>query len=353
MTAEESLPLRAEQVADTEGAAPTEPIDGRPKAVFRTWLFSGTDPGRDFNLADLPTLSADEKNLAWVDLSGYTESDLQKLARLLKLHPISVAAALEPWQRPQINAFGAYFYLSVTLITPKGELAVDVGELDLFVGKNFMLSVHKNEVPFLAEIADRLHQSADLVRLHTAYVLYIILDEMLDFYQKLFEDMEDAVEQMEESALRVDTEVFLADLLRLKRYVFLLGRLAEQHRLVFSAFTRPDFEFISGPEIEPYFRDLQRRLDQIVERLFAARDSVNSAFQIYVSQMSHRTNKVMKLLTAVSTVLLPAALVVAFFGTTFPQPAFLHSVGGFGLMIVLLVAIPAAVMAALRYRRLF
>lgn len=343
----------AEPVAETEGAAPTKRDGASPKAVFRTWLFSGTDPGRDFDLADLPALSADDKNLAWVDLSGYTEPDLQKVAELLNLHPISVAAALEPWQRPQINAFDTYFYLSVTLITPKGELAVDVGELDLFVGKNYLLSVHKNEVPFLAGIADRLHKSPDLVRLHTGYVLYIVLDEMLDFYQKMFEDLEDAVEQMEESALRVDTEVFLADLLRLKRHVFVLGRLAEQHRLVFSAFTRPDFEFISGPDIEPYFRDLQQRLDQIVERLFAARDSVNSAFQIYVSQMSHRTNKVMKLLAVVSTVLLPATLVVGFFGTSFPQPSFLHSVGGFASMLVLLVAIPAAVVAALRYRRLF
>jgi magnesium transporter len=347
------LPPKAESVADEEAAAPAKRSGASSKAVFRTWLFSGTDPGQDFDLADLPALSAEDKNLAWVDLSDYSEPDLQKLANLLNLHPISVAAALEPWQRPQINTFGNYFYLSVTLITPKGELAVDVGELDLFVGKNYMLTVHKNEIPFLAEIADRVHQSPDLVRLHTAYVLYIVLDEMLGFYQKLFEDLEDGVQQMEESALRVDTDVFLADLLRLKRHVFLLGRLAEQHRMVFSAFTRPDFEFISGPEVEPYFRDLQQRLDQIVERLFAARESVNSAFQIYVSQMSRRTNKVMELLAIVATVLLPATLVVGFFGTTFPQPAFLHSLGGFGLMIVLLVAIPSAVMVALRFRRLF
>jgi magnesium transporter len=340
----------------TAAAERTPPAKGdgaKSKVEIRTWLFNGSDPGRDFDLDDLPKLAADDKSVAWVDMAGYADSDLKKLAGLLSLHPISVGATLAPWHRPQINTFNNCFYLSVTLIAPKGKLAIDIGELDLFVGKNYMLSVHKNEVPFLAEIAERVHQSPDLVRLHTGYLLYIILDEMLDFYQKLFEDLEDSVEKIEETALRVDNESFLTDVLRLKRHVFLLGRLADQHRLVFSAFTRPDFEFISGPDIEPYFRDLQQRLGQIVERLFAARDSVNTAFEIYVSQMSHRTNQVLKLLAVVSTVLLPATLIVGFFGTSFPQLAFLHSTGAFLLMIAVLIAVPSAVMITLRARRFF
>lgn len=348
------LPILEEgPAAAAEGTPPTKGKGAKSKVEIRTWLFNGSEPGRDFELDDLPKLASDDKSVAWVDMFGYADSDLKKLAGLLDLHPISVEATLAPWHRPQINTFNNCFYLSVTLITPKGKLAVDVGELDLFVGKNYMLSVHKHEVPFLAEIAERVHQSPDLVRMHTAYLLYIILDEMLDFYQKLFEDLEESVEVMEETALRVDNETFLADVLRLKRHVFLLGRLAEQHRLVFSAFTRPDFEFISGPDIEPYFRDLQQRLGQIVERLFAARDPVNTAFEIYVSQMSHRTNQVMKLLAVVSTVLLPATLIVGFFGTSFPQLAFLHSLGAFLFMVALLVAVPSAVMIALRSRRFF
>jgi magnesium transporter len=329
------------------------PAGAKSKVKIRTWLYNGTDEGRDFDLADLPKLAANDKSMAWVDITGTADENLKQLAELLKLHPISVEAARAPWHRPQISSFERYFYLSVTLVNPrKGTLAIDIDELDIFVGKNFMLTVHKSEVPFLAEIADRVHQSPDLVRLHTAYLLYIVLDEMLDFYQKLFEDLEENVEKMEETALRIDTESFLADLLRLKRHVFKLGRLAEQHRLVFSAFTRPDFEFISGPEIEPYFRDLQQRLDQVVERLIAARDSVNSAFEIYVSQMSHRTNQVMKLLAVVSTVLLPASLIVGFFGTNFPPVGFLNTRGAFGVMVAMLIVVPVAVMLALRQRHI-
>ena len=339
------LPRSAKELVRTEGEAPGK---SKSKAQIQTWLFSGTNPGADFELAALPRLITDRKNLAWVDVCGYSKEELEELASLLKLHPVAVEAALSPWQRPRIDGFKDSFFISVTLIRPHTEeLEVVVGELDLFLGENFLLTVHKDDLPFLGAIAQRVHQSPDLVRFHTAYILYIVLDEMLDFYQSLFELLEERIEKVEETALTNQSDAFLSDLLRLKRYVFLIGRLAEQHRTVFAAFTRPDFQFTSGPEIEPYFRDLQQRLDQIVERLFTARDSVNSAFEIYVSQMAHRTNGVMKLLAVVSTVLLPATLIVGLFGTNFAIPA-LHAWPAFAFMIALLIVVPMAVILALR-----
>ena len=90
---------------------------------------------------------------------------------------------------------------------------------------------------------------------------------MLAYYQSEYEELEERIQKVEESALRNDNDDFLADLLRLKRYVFLVGRLADQHKTVFAAFTRPDFDLISGNEVEPYFKDLQQRLSQLVDRL--------------------------------------------------------------------------------------
>jgi Mg2+ and Co2+ transporter CorA len=97
--------------------------------------------------------------------------------------------------------------------------------------------------------------------------------------------------------------------------------------------------------VEPYFKDLQQRLSQFVDRLFASREAVTGAFDIYVSQISHRTNKTIKLLTVASTVLLPATLIVGFFGTSFTQ---LHNQASFDAMLVLLVAVPATILVVLR-----
>ena len=348
---EQRLPRGAESIASAEGRAPKKVGTGKSKSVVHTWLFNGTDPGSDFELSTLPKLIANSKNLAWVDVCRYTEDELRDLAKLLGLHAVGVDAALAPWQRPRVDTFSDNFFLTVTVVKPNpGKLTVEVGELDLFVGENFLLTLHKGELPFLESIAERVYRSPDLVRYHTAYVVYIVLDEMLDFYQTLFEDLEERIEHIEEHALTDDSDAFLGNLLKLKRYVFLIGRLAEQNRVVFAAITRPDFQFISGPELEPYFRDLQQRLEQTVERLFAARDAVNSAFDIYVSQMSHRTNRTMKLLAVVSTVLLPATLITGIFGTNFAVPP-LHSAAALAVMVTALIVVPVTVVLALRANR--
>ena len=348
---EQRLPRGAESIAFAEGRVSKNAGTGKSKSVVHTWLFNGRDPGSDFELSALPKLIANPKTLAWVDVCRYTEDELRDLAKLLGLHSIGIDAALAPWQRPRVDTFSDSFLLTVTVVKPNpGKLTVEVGELDLFVGENFLLTLHKGELPFLESIAERVYRSPDLVRYHTAYVVYIVLDEMLDFYQTLFEDLEERIEHIEEHALTDDSDAFLGNLLKLKRYVFLIGRLAEQNRVVFSAITRPDFQFISGPDLEPYFRDLQQRLEQTVERLFAARDAVNSAFDIYVSQMSHRTNRTMKLLAVVSTVLLPATLITGIFGTNFSVPP-LHSGAALAVMVAALIIVPVVVMVTLRANR--
>ncbi len=129
--------------------------------------------------------------------------------------------------------------------------------------------------------------------------------------------MQVEIERMEERALRDTSDAFLGDLLQFKRFAFALSRLADQHREVFADFLRPDFTFVSGDETEPYFRDLQERLARLLDQSLAAREAVNGAFDIYVSQMSHRTNQIMKILTIVSTALLPASVILALFSASF------------------------------------
>lgn len=342
------LPIALEAVVDAE--APATKQTAQSLVVGR--LFRGGKAPTDFKLEDLPTLAADNKNLAWVDLECYSEKDLGRVAKLLDLHRLSVKAALDSWQRPRLDSFPDHFYISTTVATADlSSLQISAGELGIWVGRNFLVTAHRKPLPFVDSVLDRLKQSPELAQLHTAFVLYIVLDELVNHYALLFEDLEDKIEETEERALRETSDTFLSELLRLKRYVFALGRLADQHRAVFAAFTRPDFGFVSGPDIEPYFKDLQEGLDRIVDRLLAARDAVNGAFNIYVSHMAHRTNGLIKILTLVSTVLLPATLVVAIAQTVFRLPI-LTSLTASLVTLVAVILVPGILIAIVIRRRL-
>lgn len=342
-------PIALEAVVDRESEAPDRKRSGT-KAVCR--LFRGSERPVDFELKELTTLAADDKNMAWVDLSEYSAEDLATIAGMLDLHRLTIEAALDSWQRPRLDSFPDHFYMSTTVASAdEKKLAISAGELGIWIGKNFLVTAHRRPLPFLDSALERLDQSADLAQLHTAFALYILLDELVAHYSLLFEKLEDTIELTEERALRETSDAFLAHLLQLKRYVFALGRLAEQHQAVFAAFSRPDFTFVSGPQIEPYFRDLQVNLTRVTDRLLTAREAVNGAFDIYVSHMAHRTNSLITILTVISTVLLPAALVVTLSQTLFALPL-LHSPMALMLMVAALVLVPGSLLGFIFLKKL-
>jgi magnesium transporter len=182
----------------------------------------------------------------------------------------------------------------------------------------------------------RAMQNPALLKLDSSFLLSIIIDELLAHFEVLTEELEDEVEAMEERALTDSADALLEDLLHLKRFAFAVYRLASQHRATLEAFLRPDFPLVGGDVIEPYFRDLDERLGRLLDALEAAKESVNGSFDLYVSQVAHRTNDIMKVLTIVSVTLLPASVILAFFGTNFDSPP-IRTTSGFIVMVALIV----------------
>jgi magnesium transporter len=216
-------------------------------------------------------------------------------------------------------------------------------ELDLFVGRNYLVSVHKRPLPFSKRVLARAVQNPSLLKLDSAFLLSIVLDELLAHFDDLTEGLENEIEAIEERALSDSSDAFLTDLLKLKRFVFAVYRLASQHRPVLEAFLRPDFPLVGGDVIEPYFRDLDSRLGRLIDGLEAAKDGVNDAFDVYVSQVSRRTNDIMRVLAIVSTLLLPATVILGFFGTNFESPR-LSTPIGFIMMMILIVMVTVGIL---------
>ena len=356
------LPLSdggASDPGSNQGAAPVE-TEGQITATasgatggVTAYLFRGGNRDTVTDLATLPKLVGDDKNLVWIDLSEYARRDLESLAPLLNLDPSTVDATLADWERPRVQVFSDYFYMSTTVLrADTANRKLEAGELNIVSGRNYLLTAHKRALPFAEEVLDRLTQSPELATLHTAYVLYIVIDELIEYFEHIFEEVEDEIERTEEQALTESSDAFLADHFALKRHIFALGRFTEQHRGVFAVLTRPDFTHVSGEDIEPYFKDLQADLARLLDRLSAASSSVTAAFEIYVSQVAHRTNALIKALTLISTVILPTSLIVAFFSTGFTSIKVLQSPQAFIVMLVLLVVTPAVMLAVFRSRKL-
>ncbi len=325
------------QAVDAEGTAPAAPTDA-PLAAASAWLFR---PGAEPALIapdDIPAALAIDENFVWVDLSAYAQADLREIGRLLDLHRRAVHAALSPWQRPRLAIYPNHFYTSATVARPDATTRrVQASELDLFVGRNFLVSAHKQPLPFGDHLLTRARTSPELVLLDAAFMLYVILDELLAYYEELNTQMQGEIERMEERALRDTSDQFLEDLVHFKRYVFALDQLAEQHRAVFAAYLRPDFTLIAGQEVEAFYEDLDTRLARLLGMLSGNRETVNGSFEIYVSQMAHRTNAIIRTLTVVSTLLFSASVLISLFGASVQGLATYAPFTFIGMLVAILV----------------
>jgi magnesium transporter len=322
-------------VIDAEGSADT--LSAADAPAFVAWLFQEDADPRQVGLDDLPMFAADDAYFVWVDLNGYVPSDLAQVAEQLDLPEAAVQVTLAGWQRPRLGVFRDRFFVAVTV--PHADLAAQyllASELDLFVGRNYLVSAHKRPLPFAERVMARAVQNPGVLKLDSAFLLSIIIDELLAHFEVLTEELEDEVAAMEERALTDSADALLEDLLHLKRFAFAVYRLASQHRATLEAFLRPDFPLVGGDVIEPYFRDLDVRLGRLLDALEAAKESVNGSFDLYVSQVAHRTNDIMKVLTIVSVTLLPASVILAFFGTNFDSPP-IRTTSGFVAMMALIV----------------
>jgi len=337
------------EVVDVEGAA-TSATPGILLDTAIAWLFRAGQEPVEVDPRDLAALVAVEANFVWVDLSAYGEADLREVARLLVLHRKAVHAALSPWQRPRLAVYPDHFFTSATVARlDSTAYRVQASELDLFVGHNYMVRAHKQPLPFADHLLARARSSPELVMLDAAFMLYVVLDETLAYYEQLNEHMQLEIERMEERALRDTSDHYLEDLTRFKRYAFALAQLAEQHRAVVAAYLRPDFSWVSGEEVEDYFEDLEGRLARLLDALADNREAVNGSFEIYVSQTTHRTNAMIRVLTMVSTVLFTSSVLISLFGSTV-QGLATNKPTGFVIMLTCVVIISTATLWAFRRR---
>jgi magnesium transporter len=329
----------------------TAEADTHQLTTFMGYIFHGTEKPQNLAVEVLPELIADAENYLWIDLSRPVADDLQLLAEVLKIDTSAVQVILSGSGSPRLDVFDDHFFVTATI--PQLETRpyrVHAHQLSLIVGENFLLTAHQNPLPFAERILARLSLHVEKSAIESTFLLYIVLDELMAYYEELNVRIQEQIERMEERALIDPTDSFLTDLLHFKRYAFALSQVAAQHRSVFGVFQRPDFHYVAEHNVLLYYRDLEARLTRLIDSLMAAKESVNGIFDIYVSHVSHRTNSIMKILTMVSTVLLPATVILTFFSTynIEDSPILTHTIG-FLVMVGSIVCVSAAIIW--RFRR--
>jgi magnesium transporter len=265
--------------------------------------------------AAIDLLPRGDSNL-WLHFDNPNEDELRFLAENLKIHHLTLENIVNQNQRPKIEPFEEYVYLSIHPLMRKDKWKIEPSELDLLLGRGWIISVHYGPLPGIIENS-QLHEKIPLALGRGAdFFLYTLLDLVIDGYFPILDDIEDEVDSLEERLLLRSRRVDMNALLALKRSSVHVRRAVTPQREVLNQLTRHDFPFVR-PENLVYYRDVYDHLIRITEELDSLRDILSSVLEIHLAATSNQLNITMKRLTAWGTIFVVITAVAGIYGMNF------------------------------------
>jgi magnesium transporter len=254
--------------------------------------------------------------LVWVDVDDPTKAAIDLLGREFGFHELALEDCLHPHQRPKIEQYGSYYFLVAYATELSGDDLV-LHEMAMFVGHNYLVTVRKPPQFDLAEVIKRWDAHSDLAREGGGYLLYILLDEIVDAYFDTLDGYEDRTQEVEEKVfeglVEEDTQT---GIFKLRKELVEFRRVVAPLRDVLDVMQRRAIDVVK-PGLEPYYRDVYDHVLRVTDFLDTLRDILASALEANLSVVSNRLNEVMKGLTSWAAIILVPTLIAGIYGMNF------------------------------------
>jgi magnesium transporter len=253
--------------------------------------------------------------LNWFDVPDPNSPDLDELARRFHLHELQIEDCRHRPQRAKVDEYGTYLFAVLKHLVRKDQ-GQDFDDFDVFLGPNFLITVHQGDCAFLRKLCVRLQQTR-VARLDR--ILYEITDLIVDEYLALLDDSAEEISKVESLVLERPEPPVLREIFQLKRRLIDFRRAASGMRDVMNAIIRREGG-LTGDDLDPYFRDVYDHLVRAVDLVETHRDLLTGSLDIYLSAVANRTNEVMKVLTIYGTLAVPLVIITGFFGMNLRLP---------------------------------
>ncbi len=264
----------------------------------------------------------DPGGLLWVDFEATPPAEDEKiLTGSFGFHPLAVDDALQETHVPKVDDWGAYLYivLSTVVLGIKDGAALDTQELDVFLGRNYLVTHHDQPISAIQRVWSSVQRDDRHLRRGADHLLYRLVDEVVSQYMPVVDEIDDEIDQIEDEIFNNPGPDILERVFGLKRAILQLRRIVDPQREVLNRLARDDYEVIDSRE-RVYFRDVYDHLVRLHDLIESLRDLIGGALDTYLSVVNNRMNDIMKTLTVITTLFMPISFVAGFFGMNFFAP---------------------------------
>jgi magnesium transporter len=250
--------------------------------------------------------------MEWHNITDPDSPELNRLAEQYHLHPLHIEDCRHRDQRAKIEEGHGYLFtvLKAVRVDEKGDFeAVD---LDIFLGSGFLITVIETDCPELRDLVARIQKSIT-PESRPDRVYHRIVDDIVDSYLPLLDRLDNTIDELEDEALSSPSPDVLSTIFGTKRTLIFLRSVLVNSRDLVAQLQRIESPWIGG-DLAPYIRDVYDHVARNLDMVEIMRDLLAGTLDVYLSSVANRTNQVMKVLTVLGTVALPALVISGLYG---------------------------------------
>lgn len=339
---------RAERRASGSGSDGADGADN-----VRARLFDADRTDRMLPLDEALKARVSSHQLLWIDVTGDpTPEQRRALAQRFELEADTEAALAAEPKGPSLELHAEHFHVRVAA-EPDPKRPQRAIWLDLIAGPNTVISRHEQPLGFVDELNERIKADATIGELDSPEFVASVLDGVVTSYHRAIDKIEDELDAHDTRALArsPSSSDSIGQLVTIRSRVAQLRRLLAAHREVFAALSRPSFVRGVSPDNPEVFLPVSSRFDAALAAAESTRELVVSSFEVLMTRTAQRTNEVMRALTLITVLGLPATITAGLLGMNVIVPVSKDDPMSFWLIAGVVLALEAVLLVVARLKR--
>jgi magnesium transporter len=293
----------------------------------------------DITVTEIPDYLQRPDCFIWVALHDPSERMLEELQEIFGLHPLAIEDAQQGHQRPKIEEYGDALFAVLHIVEP-ASAEFSVGELAVFAGRNYVLSVRSGTERGFQDVRARCEREPDLLRHGPGYILYALIDAVVDLYFPILDVLEDDLDAIEQNifAPRAAQQKNIEAVYELKRRLMVMKHAVSPLLEGISNLSGARVPVLCAG-ISVYFRDIYDHLQRLNQTADSIRDSVATAMSVNLSMVTLQEGETMKRLAAYAALLAVPTMIAGVYGMNFEHMPELKWRYGYPLSMLVMAAL--------------
>ncbi|HST04153.1 MAG TPA: magnesium/cobalt transporter CorA [Chloroflexia bacterium] len=329
-----------------------EPVVPMPAASARTRPKSAAPATAVQRTLNIQTIS--HNDITWVNLVHPGEAEIEWLQKTYGFHPLHLDDTLSKIQRPKIDDEDNYTFIVMHFPVYSKLVGVTISsEVDIFVGANFIITAHAGNLKPLTRLFKQCVEDPDLrakaMGRSTGYLLYIIVDRLVDYCFPILNKIDLNIEHVEDDIFEEQARQTIQQISVIRRDVIAFRRIIKPLMPVMASLERKNRPFLNE-DMEDYFGDIADHLGKIWDTLEDYKEVIESLSDTMSALTNNRINEIIKVLTIISVILLPLTLISGIYGMNINLPVANNPLA-FEIVLGSMIIVVAAMLAFFRWRK--